>query len=114
MPDFAHLSKRLVDRLHQSSSALRKESQDPANQPTAGAQNQRRGAHSKLYRPGDSVLESGIYEVVHDGQHRSAHEVVMIAADHFPTCESCMDRVRFRLIRTAPYIFTDQDFEEEQ
>ena len=36
----------------------------------------------------------------------------MIANDHFPTCDSCMDRVRFRLIRTAPYIFSDEDFEE--
>jgi hypothetical protein len=60
------------------------------------------------------VRESGIYEVVHDSEHRSAHEVVMIADDHFPTCDTCMDQVRFRLIRTAPYIFSDADFEEEK
>ena len=90
------------------------ECQDPGNPPFGGIHNQRRSSHSKLYGPGETVLESGIYEVVHDGQHRSAHEVVMIASDHFPTCDTCMDRVRFRLIRTAPYIFSDQDFEEEQ
>ncbi len=74
----------------------------------------KRGSHGKLHNPGDPVRESGIYEVVHDGAHRSAHEVVMINGDHFPTCDTCDTQVRFRLIRTAPYIFSDEDFEEEQ
>ena len=46
-------------------------------------------------------------------EHRAAHEVVMIAGDAFPNCETCDQKVRFRLVRTAPYIFQDQDFEEE-
>jgi hypothetical protein len=37
----------------------------------------------------------------------------MINGDRFPDCETCGDKVRFRLIRTAPYIFQDEDFEEE-
>jgi hypothetical protein len=73
----------------------------------------RRSSHGQLHPPGDLVRESGIYEIVHDGQHRQAHEVVMIANERFPTCENCLDRVRFRLVRTAPYIFTDEDFEEQ-
>lgn len=68
----------------------------------------------KTHRPGDTVGQSGIYEVVHDREHRAAHDVVMIAGDQFPTCETCDQRVRFRLLRTAPYIFQDQDFEEEK
>ena len=68
----------------------------------------------KTHRPGDTVRQSGIYEVIHDGEHRSAHEVVMISGDHFPNCETCDQSVRFRLVRTAPYIFQDQDFEEEK
>jgi hypothetical protein len=51
--------------------------------------------------------------VVHDREHREAHEVVMISGAYFPDCETCKDKVRFRLIRTAPYIFQDSDFEEE-
>lgn len=59
------------------------------------------------------MRQSGIYEVVHDRDHRELHEVVMISGEHFPDCETCKDKVRFRLVRTAPYIFQDEDFEEE-
>ena len=74
----------------------------------------KRSSNSKLFNPGDAVRESGIYEVVHDNAHRSAHEVVMIHGDHFPDCDTCDARVRFKLLRTAPYIFSDEDFEEEK
>ena len=60
------------------------------------------------------MRQSGIYEVMHDRDHREAHEVVMISGEHFPDCETCKEKVRFRLIRTAPYIFQDEDFEEEK
>ncbi len=72
-----------------------------------------RNLATKSFKPGDTVKQSGIYEVVHDREHRAAHEVVMIAGDAFPNCETCDQKVRFRLMRTAPYIFQDQDFEEE-
>lgn len=66
----------------------------------------------KLYSAGQPVLETGIYEVIHDAAHRSAHEVVMLSGDSFPACDTCAERVHFRLVRTAPYIFQDEDFEE--
>jgi len=72
-----------------------------------------RGANGRRYRAGDTVRQSGIYEVIHDREHREAHEVVMISGEQFPDCETCKEKVRFRLIRTAPYIFQDEDFEEE-
>lgn len=59
-------------------------------------------------------METGIYEVLHDNSHRTAHEVVMLSGDSFPLCDTCSDRVRFRLIRTAPYIFQDEDFEASE
>jgi len=64
------------------------------------------------FKPGDPVKETGIYEVVHERGHRNAHEAVMLANDAFPTCDTCNDKVRFRLLRTAPYIFDDDDFED--
>lgn len=67
----------------------------------------------RRYRSGEVVRQSGIYEVLHDREHRQAHEVVMISGEKFPDCETCKDKVHFRLIRTAPYIFQDEDFEEE-
>lgn len=69
---------------------------------------------NSLYRAGDIVRETGIYEVIHDSGHRTAHEVVMLKGDSFPPCDTCEERVRFRLIRTAPYIFQDEDFEEPE
>ncbi len=66
------------------------------------------------FRAGEIVRQSGIFEVIHDHAHRTAHEVVMIQGDAFPTCDTCFDRVRFRLIRTAPYIFQDDDFTESK
>jgi hypothetical protein len=66
------------------------------------------------FSAGETVRETGIYEVIHDKQHRSAHEVVMLSGDSFPPCDTCEVKVRFRLVRTAPYIFQDEDFEEPE
>ena len=70
--------------------------------------------HNRLFVPGESIPETGIYEVIHDREHRAAHEVVMRRQDLFPQCDQCDARVRFKLVRTAPYIFDDEDFVEEQ
>jgi len=69
--------------------------------------------HGPQMRPGDPVRESGIYEVIHGRDHRHAHEVVMLKGTEFPLCDTCSHDVRFRLVRTAPYIFQDGDFEEQ-
>ncbi|HJT54701.1 MAG TPA: hypothetical protein VJ848_12675 [Candidatus Angelobacter sp.] len=69
--------------------------------------------HGKMFLPGTPVPETGIYEVIHDRAHREPHEVVMHRGDLFPPCDQCDMRVRFKLIRTAPYIFDDEDFVEE-
>jgi len=72
-----------------------------------------RGKHGKIFLPGAPVPETGIYEVIHDSAHREAHEVVMHRGDPFPPCDQCDMKVRFKLVRTAPYIFDDEDFVEE-
>lgn len=69
-------------------------------------------AEGPQFKPGDPVKETGIYEVIHEGAHRTAHDAVMLANDAFPPCDTCGLSVRFRLIRTAPYIFDDDDFED--
>ncbi|HEY1939029.1 MAG TPA: hypothetical protein VGJ33_13935 [Candidatus Angelobacter sp.] len=71
------------------------------------------GQHSTIFLPGHPVPESGIYEVIHDKGHRLAHEAVMYRNDPFPVCDQCHMRVRFKLIRSAPYIFDDEDFAKE-
>jgi hypothetical protein len=78
--------------------------------PSGSSRGGRRG-NGRPHRPGDTVRQSGIYEVVHDREHRGSHEVVMVSGDQFPPCETCRERVRFKLVRAATYIFFDQDFE---
>ena len=73
-----------------------------------------RSNNGDTFHAGENVKQSGIYEVIHDRDHRVAHDVVMLSGDVFPLCETCDERVRFRLVRTAPYIFQDADFEEEK
>ena len=72
-----------------------------------------RGDHRTIFAAGQTIPESGIYEVMHENQHRATHESVMVKGDRFPFCDSCHDRVRFRVVRTAPYIFHDEDFDTD-
>jgi hypothetical protein len=82
--------------------------------PNGGTGRHARGRTAgRSYRPGDTVRQTGIYEVVHDREHRATHDAVMLGGDVFPSCDTCDRRVRFRLVRTAPYIFHDEDFETE-
>ncbi len=96
---------RIADRL--KSRPLEFQLKGEVPRPSGG----QRRSQNRNYRPGDTVRQSGIYEVVHDRAHRDSHEVVMISGDRFPPCETCRDRVRFRMVRSATYIFFDQDFE---
>lgn len=89
---------------------IRAANDEPSKRPRSGPQ-RRNGV---FFKPGDTVRETGIYEVVHDRDHRSVHEAVMLAKDVFPACDTCYEKVRFRLLRTAPYIFDDLDFEETE
>ena len=73
---------------------------------------QRRSFHTSFFLPGMTIPESGIYEVQHEGAHRETHESVLVKGDAFPACDICDMRVRFRVVRTAPYIFEDEDFVE--
>ncbi|SRR5581483_7336222 len=67
----------------------------------------------QLFEAGSVVRETGIYEVIHHYGHRTPHEVLMLRDDIFPYCDQCRDQVRFKLIRTATYVFDDPDFVEE-
>jgi hypothetical protein len=69
-----------------------------------------RPSHTTVFLPGSPIRLTGIYEVIHDRGHRTTHEAVLHGKDLFPNCDQCGEKVRFRLIRTAPYIFDDEDF----
>ncbi len=76
-----------------------------------GGRNLGHGDFRTLHAPGEPVPQSGIYDVLHDAEHRVSHEVVMIRGEGFPPCEVCAERVRYRLVRSAPYILHDEDFQ---
>jgi hypothetical protein len=61
-------------------------------------------------KAGDTVKKSGIYSVVHDGEHADAHEVTCVAGKAFPPCMKCGERVRFLLVRHAKHISRHEQF----
>jgi hypothetical protein len=87
---------------------------DSPHRPSSRPRQSGKSGNGQVYKSGEMVRETGIYEVSHDRAHREPHEVVMLAGDAFPPCETCEARVLFRLVRTAPYIFQDQDFENPE
>ena len=82
--------------------------------PPGGPQPPSHRSEPQRFRAGEKVRQSGIYEVTHRNDHRPPHEVVMLADDLFPSCDTCAEDVRFHLVRTAPYIFQDEDFADQQ
>ena len=62
-----------------------------------------------LFKPGDSVPQSGIYEAIHRA-HRESHHVTAAGGGIFPECNICNGDVRFRLVRHATPIEADEDF----
>ena len=77
----------------------------------SGSGPRRQNADRSFFAAGQVIPESGIYEVIHEGDHRPRHDSVLVKGDRFPFCDTCNERVRFRVLRTAPYIFHDPDFE---
>jgi hypothetical protein len=49
------------------------------------------------FRPGQSVVESGVYRVVHD-PHRLMHQVTLLRGARFPECKRCGGAVRFEWV----------------
>jgi hypothetical protein len=60
--------------------------------------------------PGDSVLQSGIYEICHNDEPRS--QVILTVGAVFPLCRKCGEKVRYKLVRAVPHISEDPDFRE--
>ena len=59
---------------------------------------------SEFLEPGDRVPSTGLYKVVHAGQHALPHYVTALYGDIFPACLECLNGVRFELTVGAGYI----------
>jgi hypothetical protein len=62
-----------------------------------------------LFKPGDRVLHSGIYRVLHNPAHEEPHEVTCLYDRRFPRCHIC-EHTRFMLVRGAENIDTHGHF----
>ena len=62
-----------------------------------------------VFRPGDAILHSGIYRVLHDPAHQEPHDVICLNGSQFPTCRCCT-LTRFILIRGAEAIDANDHF----
>jgi hypothetical protein len=65
----------------------------------------------ETYGPGEKVLKSGIYRVVHDENHAEPHEVTCVASEPFPPCRNCGGAARFTLVRAAHHVTDHEQFE---
>jgi len=64
---------------------------------------------TEVYKPGDKVPKSGIYDVVHDPEHVEKHQVTCIMGKVFPPCHGC-SHPRFTLWRAAHHIENHEQF----
>jgi hypothetical protein len=63
----------------------------------------------RLFRPAEQVPRSGIYELLHESGN--AGMIVLVRDQQFPVCQDCGSSVRFRLLKAAPHISEDPDFQ---
>ncbi|MGA2426379.1 MAG: hypothetical protein ABSG07_20450 [Terriglobales bacterium] len=68
----------------------------------------------ELFKPGDKVPHSGIYDVIHDPVHTQRHQVTCVFDDTFPPCNHCGGHVRFRLAVKALHITHHDDFKKKK
>ena len=62
----------------------------------------------RIFAPDEEVPESGIYQVMHESGEKDT--AVFLRGNLFPACSDCALKVRYSIVRTAPYIFDDKDF----
>jgi len=63
-----------------------------------------------IFKPGQTVPRSGIYQVVHDTVHADEHEVTCVYGKKFPPCNHCGHDVRFVLKYPAQHIEHNENF----
>ena len=62
------------------------------------------------FAPGEVIAESGLYEICHYDEPRTP--VILMVNGFFPSCRTCGDKVRYKLVRAVPHISEDPDFNE--
>lgn len=63
---------------------------------------------ARSHGPGEVVIVSGVYRVVHE-THRPDHTVLALSGDVLPECRVCRAKVRFTLETETEYATHDWD-----
>jgi hypothetical protein len=69
--------------------------------------------YQEIYRPGDKVPHTGIYDVSHGSFHAPRHQVTCVGGGHFPTCKHCGHAARFQLNVVAVMVEQDNNFQSK-
>jgi len=64
----------------------------------------------EVFRVGQKVPTTGVYETVHAHEHVPAHYVTALSGDTFPACLECSDEVRFELALSAIHVRAHPQF----
>lgn len=67
----------------------------------------------EVFKPGEKVPHSGIYDVIHDTEHHDRHQVTCIYDEPFPPCNHCGHHVRFRLAIKALHLTHHEHFKKK-
>jgi hypothetical protein len=70
------------------------------------------GVGSEIYKPGDIVLTSGIYQAIHDPPHATPSNHSFDEGRVFPSCRTCRGSARFKLLRARVRV-TDEPAESQ-
>lgn len=65
---------------------------------------------SPYFRVGEAVPYDGVYRAFH-ADHRTSHEVTLLAGQTFPRCVQCGFAVHFELMRAVPLAVRDSQFQ---
>lgn len=63
-----------------------------------------------IAKPGEKIVRSGIYRVIHLSDHALEHHVTCIFGNAFPSCNGCGENVRFKLLAYAQDIESNENF----
>jgi hypothetical protein len=58
----------------------------------------------EIFKVGEKAPSSGIYKVVHAGNHAESHYVTALYGDTFPACLKCSGGARFELAASAVHV----------
>lgn len=59
---------------------------------------------------GETVPESGVYEVIHGNCLSQQYEMIFVAGQTLTACQLCGSQVRYQLRRAIAHISEDGDF----